>query len=91
MTVAISTEGKSPLMAKKLRQELEKIITMEYGVLVDILGEQREIIKTRIEDIETRQKIFRELVDLDVLELLAAGEEERARERIKECISFWLD
>lgn len=91
LTISISTEGKSPLVAKKLRQELEKIITEEYGVLVDILGEQREIIKTRIEDIETRQKIFQELVELDVLELLAAGEEERARERIKECISFWLD
>lgn len=91
LTVSISTEGKSPLFAKKLRQELEKTITEAHGLLVDLLGEQRETIKAQIDDIETRQKVFKALVDLDVLELLAVGEEERARERMRECISFWLD
>lgn len=91
LTVSISTEGKSPLFAKKLRQELEKTITEAHGMLVDLLGEQRETIKAQIDDIETRQKVFKALVDLDVLELLAVGEEDKARERMRECISFWLD
>ncbi len=91
LVVTVSTEGKSPLYAKKLRRKLEDTITETQGQLVDLLGEQREFIKARIADIDTRQEIFKALVELDVLDLLAAGEEEKARERMMECISFWLD
>lgn len=91
LVVTVSTEGKSPLYAKKLRRDLGKTITEAQGRFVDLLGEQREFIKARIADIDTRQEIFKALVDLDVLDLLAAGEEEKARERMRECISFWLD
>ncbi|MDD3894637.1 MAG: bifunctional precorrin-2 dehydrogenase/sirohydrochlorin ferrochelatase [Syntrophomonadaceae bacterium] len=91
LVVAVSTEGKSPLYAQKLRRELEDTITEAQGRFVDLLGEQREIIKTRIIDIDTRQEIYKALVNSDVLDLLTAGEEEKARERIRECMSFWLD
>jgi precorrin-2 dehydrogenase/sirohydrochlorin ferrochelatase len=88
LVVTVSTEGKSPLYAKKLRRDLGKTITEAQGRFVDLLGEQREFIKARIADIDTRQEIFKALVDLDVLDLLAAGEEEKARERMRECIPF---
>jgi precorrin-2 dehydrogenase/sirohydrochlorin ferrochelatase len=41
LTIAVATGGKSPALAKKLRQELEKRIGPEYTVLVDILGALR--------------------------------------------------
>lgn len=91
LVVSVSTEGKSPLYAQKLRRHLDGIITEAHGHFVDLLGEQREIIKARIEDIDTRQEIYKTLVDSDVLDLLIAGEEEKARERIRECMSFWLE
>lgn len=91
LVLAISTEGKSPLYAQKLRQQLEETVTEAQGIFVDLLGEQRDIIKQRIPDIGTRQQIYRDLVNSDALGLLETGEEERARERIRECISFWLD
>ena len=91
LVLAVSTEGKSPLYAQKLRRELEEIITEAHGKFVDLLGEQREIIKTKVEDIRIRQEIYKALVCSDALELLQAGEEEKARERIGECMSFWLD
>ncbi|MBC7074534.1 MAG: bifunctional precorrin-2 dehydrogenase/sirohydrochlorin ferrochelatase [Syntrophomonadaceae bacterium] len=91
LILAISTEGKSPLFARKLRRELEEIITSEYGEFVDILGEQREYLKENVPDANTRRKIFNALVYSDVLDLLRAGEKEKARERIKQCMCSWLD
>lgn len=91
LVLAVSTEGKSPLYAQKLRRELEEIVTEAHGRFVDLLGEQREIIKDKIEDINTRQEVYKALVYSDALELLQAGEEDKARELIRECMSFWLD
>ncbi|MEN6350487.1 MAG: bifunctional precorrin-2 dehydrogenase/sirohydrochlorin ferrochelatase [Syntrophomonas sp.] len=91
LVVAISTEGKSPLFARKLREQLEEIITAEYGEFVEMLGELRSLIKQSIPDIDKRRRAFQALVDSDVLTLLKAGEKEEARERIDQCMSSWLD
>lgn len=91
LAIAISTEGKSPLFARRLRQEMENIITPEYGEFVDILGEQRELVKKNIPDIEERKKVFESLVYSDILELLKMGENEKVREKIEQCMSLWSD
>ena len=41
LTISVSTGGKSPALAKRLRQELEKCIGPEYKIIVDILGDLR--------------------------------------------------
>ncbi|HHV16853.1 MAG TPA: bifunctional precorrin-2 dehydrogenase/sirohydrochlorin ferrochelatase, partial [Gelria sp.] len=91
LVVAISTEGKSPMFARKLREQLEGFIGEEYGEFVDFLGEQREPIKQAVNDIEKRKRIFEALVDSDILDLLKAGERERAKERMEQCTSSWQD
>jgi precorrin-2 dehydrogenase/sirohydrochlorin ferrochelatase len=45
LTVAISTAGKSPAFARRLRRELEAIITPAYGEFVDLLGEVRRCLQ----------------------------------------------
>jgi len=91
LVVAISTEGKSPMFARKLREQLEQLIGEEYGEFVDFLGEQREYIKQAVTDIAERKKVFKALVDSDILDLLKAGERERAKERMEQCMSSWQD
>lgn len=91
LVVAISTEGKSPAYAKRLRRQLEDTITDQHGQFVDLLGEQRENVKNAFPDIRVRQAIFEALANLDILDLLAAGEEERVRERVEACMSLWRD
>ena len=90
LCIAVSTEGKSPLLAQKLRSELEQIITAPYAEFLDLLAEQRETIK-QVPDSSKRESMFRALVYSDILDLLAAGRHEKARERIQECISSQQD
>jgi precorrin-2 dehydrogenase/sirohydrochlorin ferrochelatase len=47
LTIAVSTSGKSPALAKQLRQELEKGFGPEYSKLADILGLIRPVVLAR--------------------------------------------
>lgn len=87
LALAISTGGKSPLLAKRLKNELEDVVTEAYGEFVEILGEQRQIILDQVENISERKRIFEAMVYSDILDLLKMGEKDKARERIKQCMS----
>lgn len=87
LTLAISTEGKSPLFARKLREQMEEMLSPEYGEFVELLGQAREKVKRAYpDDINQRRKAFEALVNSDILELLLSGQKERAKERVDECI-----
>jgi precorrin-2 dehydrogenase / sirohydrochlorin ferrochelatase len=87
LCLAISTEGKSPLLAAKLRRELEELITDEYGEWVELLGSLRDEIKTSGLDEIGKRQIFKALVDSDMLDLIKEGKKQQIEERIKECMS----
>lgn len=91
LVIAISTEGKSPLFAKKLRQKIEGVIPEEYGWFVDLLGEIREKVKIEVDDIKKREEIFNLLVNDEIFALLNMGEYEKVREKVEKCISFLQD
>ncbi|MBP1760703.1 MAG: precorrin-2 dehydrogenase [Firmicutes bacterium] len=89
LAIAISTEGRSPLFAARLRRRLEKIITEEYGQFVNILGQIREELQKSNLDINQRRQILEQIVDSDLLDLLLDGRHEEAEERINQCMSSW--
>lgn len=91
LSIAISTEGRSPLFSRRLREELEELIPQDYGKLAEGLGRMRDYIKTLVEDTNTRQAVYKMLLQPDILDLLRNNQEEVARERIEACISSWQD
>ncbi len=87
LCIAISTGGKSPALAKKIRGQLDEAFGAEYAVLLDLLGEFRPRMKDRHPDeIETRARLWTSLVDSDLLDLIRAGRAEEARDRVESCI-----
>ncbi len=78
LTIAVSTSGQSPALARKIRTRLEKEITEQYGTLTRIIGEVRSEI--RREGIKIEDNCWQEALDLDLLlELLKKGEREKAK------------
>lgn len=88
LSIAISTSGKSPALAKKIRQELEAYFGPEYGEFLEIMGEIRKKILTEIPSQEERKKVFNKLIQSDILELLKRGNKQLVEERIAQCISL---
>lgn len=73
LTIAVSTAGKSPALAKKVRQDLEKGFSEIYGPYLELLGRIRTEVLARRRPQEENQKIFQTLVNSPLLAWLEAG------------------
>ena len=82
LTIAISTAGKAPALAVRLRQALERRFGEHYARFLELAGRLRRPLARLHPDFETRRALWYRLVDSDVLRLLEQGEEELARSRI---------
>jgi len=87
LVITVSTSGKSPMLARKIREELERRFGPEYGPYVDFLGRVRELV-VRDVPAERRPAVFREIVydRDDLFGLVEAGDEERALAEVRELI-----
>jgi len=61
LQIAISTGGRSPALAQRLRQELEEQFGAEYESWVAELGKAREELTAQVLDIEARKKLLHEM------------------------------
>lgn len=86
LAVAISTNGKAPALAVRLRQRLESELGEEYGRFLSLAGRVRAPLAARRPDFGERRELWYRLVDSDVLDLLRQGDEEAARLRFSEIL-----
>src|SRR3954470_18236725 len=70
LTIAISTAGKAPALAVRLRQRLEREIGEEHARFLEMAAAVRAPLAARQPDFERRRDLWYRLVDSDVLELL---------------------
>ena len=81
VAIAVSTGGKSPALARKIRSRLEKEMGNEYALLASLAGDARAEVRQRKSRIDSDG--WQEALDLDLLlDLLKKGEWERARETL---------
>ncbi len=81
ITVAVSTSGKSPALARKLRARLEAELGSEYAELVRLVGEVREEMRTR--GLKVSEDTWQEALDLELLPaLIKEGKIKEARAAI---------
>jgi len=82
LLLAVSTGGKSPALAAKLREDLEETFGPEYAVLVEILGKLRErVIAAGGSSAENRER-FAAVVRSDILDHIRRKDWKRVREII---------
>lgn len=84
LAVAISTAGRAPALAVRLRERLERELGGHHARFLELAGALRAPMAERHPPFETRRELWYRLVDSDVLDLLARGNEAAAVERIEE-------
>ncbi len=78
ITVAVSTAGRSPALARKIRSRLEKDLDNEYAALALLIDEVRMEVKSQ--GIKVNGEDWQKALDLDLLiDLLKKNDRERAR------------
>jgi siroheme synthase-like protein len=73
LLIAISTGGRSPALARRLREELERRFGDEWAAVLDLLAEVRADTLERLPDLEERARRWQDALDLDQLESLVRG------------------
>ena len=77
LTVAVSTGGTSPALARTIREELELYFTEEYEMLVRLAAEVRE--ELRAQGISSPFEAWRRALSGEVRQLLMRGDIARAK------------
>ncbi|MFB3905533.1 MAG: bifunctional precorrin-2 dehydrogenase/sirohydrochlorin ferrochelatase [Acidobacteriota bacterium] len=70
LLIAVSTSGKCPALASRIRQELEARYGPEYAELVRALGELRPEVKKRFRSMDERRVFYHKVFDTDLIQTL---------------------
>ena len=80
LIVAISTSGRSPAMARKLREELQEFLTEDYALMLELAAETRA--ELREKDVLVDADVWNLALDADLRRLLSEGRRDEAKERL---------
>lgn len=79
LLIAISTSGKSPALAQKVRKQLDTQFGSEYEDFLVLMGRVRKEILTKGLSQEENSRIFHEIVESDVLDSLLRDDLKRVQ------------
>lgn len=77
LVITISTSGKSPALAKKLRKALENQFGEEYGQLLRLMGAIRKKLLQQAHEPEAHKPLFEQLLNSDLIGMIQEGEVEK--------------
>jgi precorrin-2 dehydrogenase/sirohydrochlorin ferrochelatase len=82
LSIAISTAGLSPALAKIIREKLEKEFGPEWGFLLLFMGKLREMIQAEGLQSAENQRLYREIAHLPLAAWISGNRKELAVEAI---------
>jgi precorrin-2 dehydrogenase/sirohydrochlorin ferrochelatase len=82
LVIAISTSGKSPAFAKKLRKDLDKKFGQEYAEFLKLMGAIRDNHLSQHHEPEDHKQLFEQLIDRGLIDMI--------RDQKKEAINALL-
>lgn len=91
VTVAVSTGGASPVLARQLRMKLETMIPSSCGELAALTEQYRERVKQKFATIEERKAFWENVLKGTPAELVYAGQLQAARDLLDQLLDEDID
>jgi precorrin-2 dehydrogenase/sirohydrochlorin ferrochelatase len=85
LIIAISTSGRSPAMARKMREEIEDFLTDDWAAMLELAAEVRAELREQGKLIDA--EIWNKALDAELKKLLAEGKQAEAKERLLRSLS----
>ena len=86
LVITISTSGKSPALAKHLRQELETQFGREYADFLLLMGAIRQKLLSQTHEPEAHKELFNQLIDSDLIQLVQEGKKDEINSLLYEIL-----
>jgi siroheme synthase-like protein len=90
LTVTVSTGGRAPGYARRLRDELSRAVGTEYGTLVDLIGDVRAELRAERPDgadFDQWAAQWRDALEYDLIGLVRAGRTGEARTLLRAALA----
>jgi len=91
LVITVSTGGKCPALAKKIRHDIEEKYGEEYEEFIELMGKLRDRLKEEIPEESNRRKFWKNLLSYDIPGLLKENREEEIKEIIAKCRSCFQE
>lgn len=78
MTIAISTGGRSPVLARIMKARLETVIPHGFSVLTRLVGQYRDQVKERIQSLDGRKKFWENILSGLFIDKAVHGKKQEA-------------
>lgn len=87
VVAAVSTGGRSPVLARLVRARLETLIPAAYGRLADLAARWRERVQARFSNSAERKAFWEQVLGGAVAEMVFSGQEELAEKALEKALS----
>jgi uroporphyrin-III C-methyltransferase/precorrin-2 dehydrogenase/sirohydrochlorin ferrochelatase len=87
VSIAVSTGGASPVLARQLRMKLEAMVPSSCGKLAEITEAYREKVKQHFPEAKQRKKFWEKALRGPFAELVYMGNEKAARQRMEDMLA----
>ncbi len=91
LVVTISTSGKSPAFAKKLRKDLEIEFGREYAEFLELMGAIRKKLLAEKHEPEAHKPIFEALISSGILDMIKNGDTNHVDDVLKAVLGDGYD
>ncbi|MCP3908459.1 MAG: uroporphyrinogen-III C-methyltransferase [Oceanicoccus sp.] len=82
LVIAVSSGGKSPVLARMLRSKIESLVPAAYGRLASLVGGFRDKVKLSYKTVDERKNFWEDVLDGPIAEMVFAGKESVAQEML---------
>ena len=88
LTLAVSTSGKSPAVAARIRQQLEEEFGPEYDTLLQVMSFVRKHIVLETESLSQadRKKIYKKILHNDIIDWIRTGQDDKLQDHLKDIL-----
>lgn len=87
LLVAISSAGSAPMLARSVRERIERLLAPTLGTLAGLLEQWRERIRRRFPDLRARREFYGELLEGAVAQQVANGRPAEAEHALEQLLA----
>ncbi len=91
LTIAVSTQGKCPMLSKKIREKIESTLGPEYAEYTELISEARQKIIQKIQCPIEKKRIMENILSKKIVQLICDGKAQQAKEQVEECLLPYME
>lgn len=84
--VAVSSSGRAPLLARRIKTKLETVLPASLGRLGNLVGKYRQAVKESFNSVKLRRNFWEQVLEGEVAEKVYSGRDSEAEEQLREML-----